>query len=159
MVDGPNLYLYLNNNPLNDTDPWGLCRGIGSTQKNPGTWIDPSRLLGIAARIAETVGETSLAGALKVGSRVINDKGPFNLAGSILGGFVGSRIGMVVGAKAGFVIGAGLGGSTPAGYIRGGIAGIYIGIGVGTVVGGTVGAMWGGALLGHFDKPGTGELY
>lgn len=30
MLDGSNLYVYRNNNPLNDTDPWGLCRGIDS---------------------------------------------------------------------------------------------------------------------------------
>ena len=29
MVDGPNLYAYLNNNPLNSIDPWGLCEGTG----------------------------------------------------------------------------------------------------------------------------------
>jgi len=29
MVDGPNLYAYLNNDPLNSIDPWGLCEGTG----------------------------------------------------------------------------------------------------------------------------------
>jgi len=28
IIDGPNLYIYLNNNPLNDIDPWGLCAGV-----------------------------------------------------------------------------------------------------------------------------------
>jgi hypothetical protein len=28
MIDGPNVYCYLNNNPINLLDPWGLCAGI-----------------------------------------------------------------------------------------------------------------------------------
>jgi hypothetical protein len=28
MVDGPNVYCYLNNDPINDIDAWGLCEGI-----------------------------------------------------------------------------------------------------------------------------------
>ena len=35
MVDGPNLYAYLNNDPLNSIDPWGLCEGTGF-----GGWAD-----------------------------------------------------------------------------------------------------------------------
>jgi RHS repeat-associated protein len=29
MVDGPNLYTYVNNNPVNWVDPWGLCVEVG----------------------------------------------------------------------------------------------------------------------------------
>ena len=29
LVDGPNLYVYLQNSPLNAPDPWGLCGGPG----------------------------------------------------------------------------------------------------------------------------------
>jgi hypothetical protein len=34
MIDGPNVYCYLNNNPINDLDPWGLCGGFWSNLWN-----------------------------------------------------------------------------------------------------------------------------
>ena len=33
IIDGPNIYIYLNNNPLNDIDPWGLCEGVSWWEK------------------------------------------------------------------------------------------------------------------------------
>ncbi len=36
MVDGPNQYVYLNNNPIGFIDAWGLCNGSGAS----GNWID-----------------------------------------------------------------------------------------------------------------------
>ncbi len=28
MVEGPNLYVYVHNSPVNALDPWGLCGGV-----------------------------------------------------------------------------------------------------------------------------------
>ena len=38
IADGPNLYVYLNNSPLNDIDPWGLCSGIGGFWGRVASW-------------------------------------------------------------------------------------------------------------------------
>ena len=40
IIDGPNIYIYLNNNPLNDIDPWGLCEGAKEPDKEP-WWKKP----------------------------------------------------------------------------------------------------------------------
>ncbi|MCX5698906.1 MAG: hypothetical protein NTX01_04335, partial [Candidatus Omnitrophica bacterium] len=40
MVDGPNVYCYLSNNPINDIDPWGLCaEGGGGFFGKVGDWL------------------------------------------------------------------------------------------------------------------------
>ena len=39
MVDGPNMYTYVNNNPVNFVDPWGLCGTDKSKHWGP-EWLE-----------------------------------------------------------------------------------------------------------------------
>jgi RHS repeat-associated protein len=68
MIDGPNLYVYLNNNPVNLVDPWGLCKEekieeeIGLVEDYFGIDL---LVLGIIAAIEPTpAGEVALVGRI-----------------------------------------------------------------------------------------------
>ena len=41
MIDGPNVYLYVNNNPVNLIDPWGLCEEEPSKQEELSEQVKP----------------------------------------------------------------------------------------------------------------------
>ncbi|MDO8662137.1 MAG: RHS repeat-associated core domain-containing protein [Candidatus Omnitrophota bacterium] len=108
MSDGPNLYLYVKNNPVNFVDAWGLC-------KNPSQLIlqqlSPSDIIFGVKQYLKVLDLLSpqLRATLDTISSFSSNKGPLEtlggIGGGLLGGIGGSAIGSVEGPFGTFVIG------------------------------------------------------
>jgi hypothetical protein len=121
MADGPNVYLYVNNNPVNLVDPWGLM----GERRNPlwddfwgtpeewldqlddaaqawmdeGLWIDPFYAAALA--YAPALGEI-IAGA-KVAGDLVKNKGTTGIvakSGTKITGFKGHGVDRAIGDAA-----------------------------------------------------------
>ena len=143
-IDGMNLYAYVNNNPLNWTDPWGLSfwSWLGNTALGSVSGAATGAITGLmiggpagaaAGAIAGAIAGGIVAGVNDAASQ-IGGNGSISVSGAVLAG-----------GLSGFAGGAGAAGGVFAGTIASGIAG---GASAGIASDGDIGAIAVGALAG-----------
>jgi RHS repeat-associated protein len=142
IVDGPNIYAYLNNDPVNKTDPWGLC--FNTNYYHGYMWATSAVAIGLPSggfNSGSSLNSLSgwgfgvlISGSIEVGALLVGGGGTASAGAGLFGG--GSK-GLNFGGYASggsFIGGPGYGAAYPGGNSGNVAGGAFAGFGGGVFV-------------------------